>query len=159
MAQVRLGRIFVVGMGVALLVLLGLPKDVFGSRTSLPLWMVLALGFAVIDATGLVLFAERMVRPLARGLDETSARLRGVVALRGLIFLRATMAAMPALIGLGLAAIAHTARTPVLVMVAVSLALLAVAYPRVALVRSVRDRLERAGAASYLVVTDAVARD
>ncbi len=159
MAQVRLGRIFVVGMGVALLVLLGLPKEIFGSRTTAPMWMVLVLGFAVIDAIGMVLIAERMVKPLARGLDETSARLRGVVTLRGLIFLRAAVAATPALIGLGLAAIVQTVATPFMVMLPVSLALLAVAYPRMALVMSVRDRLERAGAASHLVVSDAVTRD
>jgi hypothetical protein len=158
MAQVRLGRILAVGMGVGLPALLGLPEDILGDRASPPLWMVLVLGFVVVEAVGAVLFAHRMFKPLGQGLDVASARSKGVVALRGAIVLRLSAATMPALMGLGLAAIARTVTTPFLVMLPVSLALLAVAWPREALVRSVRDRLESTGAASYLVVADAVAK-
>jgi hypothetical protein len=156
LAQVRLGRILVVGAGVALLLLLGVPKDIFGTRTLPPLWMVLLLGFAVVYAVCFVLFAERMVKPLADGLDAASARARGVAVLRSFIFLRAAVAVTPALLGLGVAAIGHSTTMPFLVTMPVSLVLLAVVYPRPATVVAVRDRLEAAGTASYLVVTDAV---
>ena len=156
LAQVRLGRILVVGMGVALLLLLSMPKDAFGTDTSPPLWMVLVLGFAVVYAVGSVLFADRMVRPLTRGLDATSARVRSVAVLRSFIFMRAAIASAPALLGFGATAVAHTTRLPFLLVVPVSLVLLAVVYPRLATVVAVRDRLEAAGTASYLVVTDAV---
>lgn len=154
MARVRLGRIVIVGWGMGLLVLAGLPEDIVGSRTALPLWMWLVLGLEVVCSTGVVLFAGRMLKPLDRGLDATRAQRLGVGALLSLIFVRIVAAITPAMIALGLAAIAQTVTKPFLVMVPVSLALLAVAWPRAVLVRSVRDRLERAGAASYLVVTD-----
>jgi hypothetical protein len=159
MAQLRLGRIVMVGMGLGLLVLLGLPGDIVGSGTSLPLWLVLVLGFTVVYSTVGVLFVERLVKPLARGLDATTARSRAVAALRASITLRVVAASMPAMIGLGLAEIAQTVMTPFRVMVPVSLALLALAWPRAALVMSVRDRLEREGTPSYLVVTDVVTTD
>src|SRR5688572_6231662 len=147
-ARVRLGRIVIVAWAVGLLVLAGLPEDIVGSRTALPLWMWLVLGFEVVCSTVVVLLAERILKPLERGLGATKAQRRGAGALLSLIFVRIVAAITPAMIALGLAAIAQTVTKPFLIMVPVSLALLAVAWPRAALVRSVRDRLERGGAAS-----------